>query len=204
MKMNATVHINASPERVWAGLNDPAVLQASIPGCESVTRSGENQFDATAAVKVGPLSAKFSGKVTLSDLVPPHGYKISGEGTGGAAGFAKGAATVSLKPNGGGTDLTYDVDASVGGKIAQIGQRFIDQTAKKMADDFFQRFAAEVGGPVIQSTAHAPRVATAQAPLARMKEFRPGKVEAPNRLWLLVAISAAAVSAYFWFVATFG
>lgn len=144
MKLSDTVHIPAPPEIVWRGLNDPELLKAAIPGCKSIEKVSDTEFNATAAVTFGPVKASFGGKVKLSDLDPPHGYRISGEGAGGAAGFANGSAIVRLTPQGGGTDLSYEVEASVGGKIAQIGQRFIDQAAKKMADDFFTRFAAAV------------------------------------------------------------
>jgi uncharacterized protein len=144
MKLSDTVHIPAPPEKVWLGLNDPDTLKAAIPGCKSIEKVSDTEFKASAAVAFGPVKATFGGKVTLSDLDPPNGYKISGEGTGGPAGFAKGSAVVRLTPKDGGTDLSYEVEASVGGKIAQIGQRFIDQAAKKLADDFFGRFASAV------------------------------------------------------------
>lgn len=147
MKMTETVRINAAPESVWKGLNHAETLRASIPGCESLEAIGDNAFEAKAGVKIGPLNASFKGKVTLSDLDPPNSYRITGEGSGGAAGFAKGSALVTLTPDGDGTLLTYDVDASVGGKLAQIGQRFIDQAAKKLSDDFFTKFSALVGAP---------------------------------------------------------
>lgn len=174
MKLSDTVHIDAPPETVWRALNDPDLLKAAIPGCKSIEKISDTEFKATAGVTFGPVSATFGGKVTLSDLDPPHGYRISGEGTGGAAGFAKGGATVRLTPKDGGTDLAYDVEASVGGKIAQIGQRFIDQAAKKMADDFFSRFAAAVAPsvttptpsePVIAAPVQEPSVPSAAAPL---------------------------------------
>ena len=146
MEMNGEYRIPAPRERVWAALNDPQVLQACIPGCESLERGGENEFKATVRTKVGPVSARFSGKVTLSDFDPPRSYRISGEGQGGAAGFAKGGAVVTLEEDGEGTILRYTADAQVGGKLAQIGSRLIDGTAKKLADEFFEAFAAAVGG----------------------------------------------------------
>jgi uncharacterized protein len=144
MTMNGEVHLPASREVVWEKLNDPAVLKKCIPGCEELTRSGDNQFQAVAKMKVGPVSARFGGRVTLSDLDPPNGYRISGEGEGGVAGFAKGGATVALSERDGGTLLTYNVEAQIGGKLAQLGQRLISGSAKKLADQFFVSFANEV------------------------------------------------------------
>ena len=144
MTMNGEVHLPASREVVWEKLNDPAVLRKCIPGCEELARSAENQFQAVAKMKVGPVSARFGGRVTLSDVDPPNGYRISGEGEGGVAGFAKGGATVALAEKDGGTLLTYTVEAQIGGKLAQLGQRLISGSAKKLADQFFVSFANEV------------------------------------------------------------
>jgi len=146
MQMNGEYRISAPRQAVWDALNDPEILKQCIPGCEELTRTEEGGFEAKVTVKVGPVRAKFGGKVELSDIDPPNGYTISGQGTGGAAGFAKGGANVALAEDGGDTVLTYTVDASVGGKLAQIGSRLIDATAKKMADDFFSKFAELVGG----------------------------------------------------------
>jgi carbon monoxide dehydrogenase subunit G len=147
MQMSGEYRIPAARQAVWDALNDPEVLKQCIPGCEELVRNGENGFDAKVVAKVGPVRAKFGGMVELSDIDPPNGYTISGQGQGGAAGFAKGGATVKLAGDGGETVLSYTVDASVGGKLAQIGSRLIDATAKKMADDFFSRFAEMVAGP---------------------------------------------------------
>jgi hypothetical protein len=144
MTMNGEVELAATRETVWAKLNDPEVLKACIPGCEQLDRNAENEFQATATVKVGPVKARWKGKVRLSDLDPPNSYRISGEGEGGVAGFAKGGAKVSLADKDGGTVLHYDVEAQIGGKLAQLGQRLINSAAKKTADDFFQKFKAAV------------------------------------------------------------
>ncbi len=144
MDMTGERRIAAPRQTVWAALNDPEVLKTSIPGCESLEKSSDTDLKATAAVKIGPISARFTGKVQLLDLDPPNSYRIEGEGQGGVAGFAKGGAVVRLVDDGDGTLLTYDVKAQVGGKIAQLGARLIDATAKQMADAFFTRFAAEV------------------------------------------------------------
>ena len=146
MKMSGEELIPARRERVWAALNDPEVLKQAIAGCESIEKTSPTNLEATVVAKVGPVKAKFGGAVTMSDLDPPNGYTISGEGTGGAAGFAKGGAKVALTEDGGVTVLSYTVNATVGGKLAQIGSRLIDSTAKKMANDFFAKFAEVVGG----------------------------------------------------------
>jgi len=144
MDMTGERRIAAPRQTVWAALNDPATLKAAIPGCESLEKTSDTDLKATAAVKIGPISARFTGKVQLLDLDPPNSYRIEGEGQGGVAGFAKGGAVVKLADDGAGTLLTYDVKAQVGGKIAQLGARLIDATAKQMADAFFTKFAAEV------------------------------------------------------------
>ncbi|MBB3264157.1 hypothetical protein FHW79_001772 [Azospirillum sp. OGB3] len=148
MDMSGSQRITAPRDEVWAALNDPDILRQCIPGCEEVQKTSDTEFTAKVVAKVGPVSAKFSGKVTLSDLDPPNGYTITGEGSGGAAGFGKGGAKVSLEPDGEeATVLSYTAHATVGGKLAQIGSRLVDATARKMADDFFNRFTAVVGGP---------------------------------------------------------
>jgi carbon monoxide dehydrogenase subunit G len=144
MTMNGEVQLAAPVETVWDKLNDLDTLRACIPGCEQLDRTAENEMSAVATVKIGPVKAKFKGKVTLSDLDPPNGYKISGQGDGGVAGFAKGGATVKLTPKDGGTLLAYDVDAQIGGKLAQLGQRLVNGAAKKVADEFFANFAKAV------------------------------------------------------------
>lgn len=148
MKMSGEYVISAPRQAVWDALNDPQALKESIPGAEEVTKTADDQFEASVQAKVGPVKARFKGKIQLTDIDPPNGYRISGEGSGGAAGFAKGGATVALSDaEGGGTRLAYDVDAAVGGKLAQIGQRLIQGTAKKMAEEFFSNFAARFDQP---------------------------------------------------------
>jgi uncharacterized protein len=147
MDLSDSRDIKAEPAHVWAAILDPEVLKACVPGCESMTGSVAEGFEAVVVQKVGPVSARFTGVVTLSDIVEGRSLKISGEGKGGPAGFAKGGADVTLKPIEGGTRLTYDVKANVGGKIAQLGSRIIDGFAKKMADEFFTRFQDAVEGP---------------------------------------------------------
>jgi carbon monoxide dehydrogenase subunit G len=147
MDMTGEFRIPAPRQKVWEALNDPDVLKQSIPGCEEIEKLSPTELQAKVTAKVGPVRARFGGKVVLSDLDPPNGYKITGEGSGGAAGFAKGGATVRLADDAGGTRLSYTVEAHVGGKLAQIGSRLIDATARKMADEFFANFAQVVGGP---------------------------------------------------------
>ncbi len=147
MDMTGTQHIEAPREVVWTALNDVEVLRQSIPGCQSIEKISDTEMNAKVILKVGPVKATFTGKVTLSDLDPPNGYTISGEGSGGAAGFAKGSATVRLVENAGGTDLNYAVKAQIGGKLAQLGARLIDATAKKLAGDFFEKFGEAVAPP---------------------------------------------------------
>jgi carbon monoxide dehydrogenase subunit G len=163
MDMTGERRIPAPRLTVWEALNNPEVLKASIPGCESLEKLDDDQMKATASVKVGPISARFTGKVQLTDIDPPNGYRISGEGQGGVAGFAKGGANVALTDDGADTLLSYQVNAQVGGKLAQLGGRLIDATAKQMADAFFDRFSKQVQAmsppmdrPVDHAVDHAP------------------------------------------------
>lgn len=165
MDMTGEYKIAAPRARVWAALNDPDVLRQAIPGCEDVKKLSDTELEASARAKIGPVSARFSGKVTLSDLNPPQGYTLTGEGSGGAAGFAKGEAKVTLSEDGDATILRYTVKAIIGGKLAQLGQRLVDGAAKKMADEFFEKFSELAGGriempPAPASEAGAPRGTT--------------------------------------------
>jgi uncharacterized protein len=224
MDMTGEYRLAAPRPKVWAALNDPEILRQSIPGCDEIVKLSDTEMTAKASIKVGPVSAKFGGKVTLSDLDPPNGYKISGEGNGGAAGFAKGGATVKLTDDGTGTLLSYTVDAQVGGKLAQIGSRLIDATARKMAGDFFSRFAAIVDQPAAEPAAPAPATPApsaavpepatagakpsapaAAAPMAAPTQIPAGAIPAgPARsslspvIWVVVL--AAAVAAIYIFV----
>ena len=145
MDMNGSHRIPAKREKVWEALNDPEVLKACIPGCESLEKTSETEMSAAVTSKIGPVKAKFKGAVTLENINPPESYTIVGEGKGGVAGFAKGSANVSLAEDGEETVLTYEAKAQVGGKLAQLGSRLIDSTAKKMAEDFFTKFSEMVG-----------------------------------------------------------
>ena len=148
MELSGDHRIAASRQAVWNALNDPEVLKACIPGCESLTRDGDNAFDAIVQAKVGPVRAKFSGRVELSNIRPPESYTITGEGRGGTAGMAKGGADVVLEEDGDGTVLRYTVNADVGGKLAQIGSRLVKSAANKQAREFFSRFGDIVTGAV--------------------------------------------------------
>lgn len=159
MQMKDSQRIPAPKDKVWAALNDPEVLKKCIPGCQSLEMSSPTEMTATVVFRVGPVKATFGGKVTLSDLDPPNSYRISGEGSGGVAGFAKGGATVRLESESPDvTMLYYDVDAQISGKLAQLGQRLIDSTANKLAGEFFSAFGAAVVGPAdVPAEADAPR-----------------------------------------------
>ena len=184
MDMTGERRIPAPRQKVWNSLNDPQVLKACIPGCEKLERTADNQFTATAAIKIGPIAARFNGKVNLVDLDEPNSYRIQGEGQGGVAGFAKGGATVRLADEGPFTVLNYAVQAQVGGKIAQLGARLIDATSKQMADQFFTRFTDEVAGPpeilaeggaglMAAATGDTPTVAAAQDTAQPQAAVRP-------------------------------
>jgi carbon monoxide dehydrogenase subunit G len=206
MDMTGEFRIPAPRQRVWEALNDPAILKESIPGCEEIEKLSDTELQAKVTAKVGPVKARFGGKVTLSDLDPPNGYKITGEGSGGAAGFAKGGATVRLADDGDGTRLSYTVEAHVGGKLAQIGSRLIDATARKMADDFFARFSEAVSAAAPQPAAVAPAAPEpAAAPAATAPEPTAApepKAAPPSRLspivWVigLIIVVAALVFAF--------
>jgi uncharacterized protein len=165
MDMTGEYRIPASRQHVWEALNDPTILSQCVPGCEEIVKLSDVEWTAKVVAKVGPVKAKFGGKVLLTDLDPPNGYKITGEGTGGAAGFAKGGATVKLVDIPEGTLLSYVVQANVGGKLAQIGSRLIDGASRKMADEFFAKFAAVVGASGAGTMA-APTPAASPDPAA--------------------------------------
>lgn len=155
MDMTGEQRIEASRDQVWAALNDPAILKACIPGCQTIEKTSDTEMTAAVTLKIGPVKASFTGKVTLSDLDPPKSYTIGGEGAGGIAGFAKGEAKVRLEEDGIATLLHYEVKAQVGGKIAQLGARLIDGTAKKLAGEFFTTFGKVVAQPPIAEGSNA-------------------------------------------------
>ncbi len=195
MEMSGQYRIPAPRQEVWQALNDPEVLKQCIPGCQSLERTSDTEMNATVKAKVGPVSATFNGNVILSNVNPPNGYTISGEGKGGPAGFAKGGADVALADDGEGTLLTYTVKAQVGGKLAQVGARLIDATAKQMADQFFSTFAEKVSGEgALARVEHAAEeVAHEVAEVAREAEERAEEAAARNffggpQMWALLVI----------------
>lgn len=188
MEIKGEYKIAAPREKVFAALNDVTILQACIPGCETLEKTSETEMKAKVRMRIGPVSAAFTGKVTLSDLDPPNGYRISGEGQGGAAGFAKGGAVVTLREDAGDTVLNYNVDAQVGGKIAQVGARLIDGTAKKLADEFFSKFAVMVGGPP-PAEAAAPEASAAQ-PSAASTTTPAAAVQRGYKHWMIIGAGA--------------
>jgi hypothetical protein len=183
MELTSSRTVPASVEKTWAALNDPETLKACIPGCESIERVSDTEFRVAMTARVGPVSAKFSGRIILSDIVPPSSYKIGFEGQGGAAGFARGEAKVALTPEGSGTRIEYNVNAQVGGKLAQIGSRLVDGAAAKIADDFFACFVERLGGGA--AAAAEPVVATAET------------ATTSRTLWLRLAVAVAIIVAIF-------
>jgi carbon monoxide dehydrogenase subunit G len=198
MDLTGEYRIPAPREAVWAALNNPDVLKACIPGCEELNKTSDTEFAARVVAKIGPVKAGFGGKVTLSDLDPPNGYTITGEGQGGAAGFAKGGAKVRLEAADGGTAtiLHYSADAQIGGKLAQIGSRLVEGSAKKLADEFFAAFAAQAAA----ATPAAPQAAPAAAEPAPQPVAQPAPVIATASssglspvLWIIGLVVIVAV-----------
>jgi uncharacterized protein len=180
MQMTGSRQIGAPQTEVWQKLNDPAVLQRCIPGCESLAKTGDNAFKGTVALKLGPMALKFAGDVTLQDLNPPSSYKIVGSGKAGPAGFASGSADVKLVPSEGGTLLSYTVDSTIGGKMAQLGARLIDATAAQLAGQFFDKFVAEF-----------PQPATAQDAANTVRaDIAGGQTAIPVWAWVLIILAA--------------
>ncbi|MBT9499913.1 MAG: carbon monoxide dehydrogenase subunit G [Burkholderiaceae bacterium] len=202
MELNGDILITAARERVWQALNDPKVLLASIPGCEEVKQLSPTETHVRVLIKLGPVRARFVGKILMSEVRANEGCVLNFEGSGGAAGFAKGRSTVSLSSEGDGTRLSYTAEASVGGKLGQIGGRMIDASAKRTADQFFQAFSAQLGAPVAaaavtteaQPIAVATRTATAP-PVATTGE-------GVRVLWF--ALGAAATAFGFWIAKALG
>lgn len=178
MEMTGEQFIPLPQQRVWEALNDPEVLKACIPGCESIEKVSDTEYKVAMTAAVGPVKARFSGKLLLADLNPPNSYSLSFEGSGGAAGFGKGGAQVSLTPDGSSTKLAYNAKATVGGKLAQVGSRLIDGVAKKMTDDFFVKFNQTV----------------APVPAAEAVPARAWRT--PHWVWVALAVVIAALLAF--------
>jgi len=200
MELTGEYRIPAPRDKVWQALNDPNVLQRCIPGCESVEKLSDTEFTAKVVLKIGPMTAKFAGKGTLSDLDPPNGYTITGEGQGGVAGFGKGSAKVRLEADGAETTIMrYTAETQVGGKMAQLGARLIDSTSKKLADQFFDRFAAALS-PAMPSPEEVPELA-GSAPIP--KSAGAAAVPAPDgrlkpAVWIPILIAVVALVLW-WF-----
>jgi carbon monoxide dehydrogenase subunit G len=207
MELTGEQTIPAPRERVWTALNDPEILKRCIPGCQDIQKLSDTELTAKVGLAVGPVKATFNGRVTLSDLDPPNGYKISGEGQGGVAGFGRGSAVVRLTDDPAGTKLSYSADAAVGGKLAQIGSRLVEATARKLADEFFTRFAAEFPPPT-PAAAPQPEPAVVEAPTGTAADTAPASepaapppapAAAPRlspAIWIPALI--AAVAAIYW------
>ena len=191
MDLTGDYRIPAPRETVWAALNNPDVLKVCIPGCEELNKTSDTEFVARVVAKIGPVKAGFGGKVTLSDIDPPNGYTITGEGQGGAAGFAKGGAKVRLEVVDGGaaTVLHYSADAQIGGKLAQIGSRLVEGTAKKLADEFFAAFAAQAA-----AAAPTPAAAAAEQPVAQPAASQPVSQPAP----IVASATSSGLSPVLW------
>jgi carbon monoxide dehydrogenase subunit G len=201
MDMSGEYVIAAPRQAVWEALNDPEILKQCIPGCESIDKTSDTSFEAKVTAKVGPVRAKFNGKVNMSDIDPPNGYTISGEGSGGAAGFAKGGAKVALSDDPEGTKLEYSVDATVGGKLAQIGSRLIDSTAKKMANDFFGKFAeltAANAEGFAASKAEPETTATVEESVSQATDLHEEKAGLSPMVWItsVIVVALALVFAF--------
>jgi carbon monoxide dehydrogenase subunit G len=202
MDLTGDYRIPAPRETVWAALNNPEILKACIPGCEELNKTSDTEFVARVVAKIGPVKAGFGGKVTLSDLDPPNGYTITGEGQGGAAGFAKGGAKVRLEPVDGGTAtvLHYAADAQIGGKLAQIGSRLVEGTAKKLADEFFAAFAVQAAATAPAAATPAAAAPAAEQPLAGQPVSQPAPTVASATssglspvLWIIGLVVIVAV-----------
>ena len=189
MEMSGSREVPASVETTWGALNDPEVLKACIAGCESIDKVSDNEYQVAMTARVGPVSAKFSGRIVLSDIVAPKSYTIKFDGQGGAAGFASGQANVELSPAGSGTRIDYKAKAQVGGKLAQIGSRLIDGAAAKVADDFFGRLVERLGGSKDATATAAPSMIPPDAAASALK-----------KMWIRLAIAVAiiVVMAIYW------
>ena len=187
MQMTGEQHVAAPRQRVWEALNDPAVLAACIPGCQSLEREGDDRFAAVAEVKIGPIGARFKGAVTLSEIDAPNSYVLSGQGSGGIAGNAKGRAQVRLADDGAGTRVSWTVDAEVGGRMAQLGGPIIDATARQLAGQFFRKFGEVVTGGLPAAPVAAGAVTASSEPAA---------ASTPSALPWLAVIVVALIAGY--------
>jgi len=189
MQMQGTRELHATALQAWAALNDPEILRQCIPGCQTFELESPGVYAMVAAIKIGPVSAKFTGKIALTDIDPPHGYTLNFEAQGGVAGHGKGTSHVKLIETDHGVTLTYTVESQIGGKLAQLGQRLIDGAAKSMADDFFKRFELALADQTKEPTrAEVPAEAATQAPPPQIREG------VPRWLWIAIAAAVAVIT----------
>ena len=193
MEMTGEYRIPAAREKVWEALNDPEILGQAVPGCEEIEKLSDTEMTATVSAKVGPVKAKFKGAVTLSDIDAPSGYTLSGEGKGGVAGFARGTARVNLAEDGDGTILSYEVEAKVGGKLAQVGSRLIDSTAKKLAGEFFGTFSEIVGGGPEEGIEEEAAANTAEDAMEDASTAPEGGILQKPVVWIVIAAAIVAI-----------
>lgn len=195
MQMQGSRQLSATAQQAWEALNDPEILKQCIPGCQKFELESENVYQTAAAIKVGPVSAKFTGKVELSDIQPPKSYTLKFEAQGGVAGHGKGISHVELAENDQGVELRYTVESQVGGKLAQLGQRLIDGAAKSMADDFFKRFekalSEKTGSSDVEATGSAEASTSDAAPAQTQTTAAPQSTGGGVPRWLWIAVAAA-------------
>ncbi|MCB5224942.1 MAG: carbon monoxide dehydrogenase subunit G [Candidatus Cloacimonetes bacterium] len=202
MELQGSRELAVTRQQAWDALNDPEVLKACIPGCSSIEATGENAYDLVNAIKIGPVSAKFKSTITLSDINAPVSYTLDFEGNGGAAGFGKGTAKVALQKQGAGCELNYDVTATVGGKVAQVGQRLIDGVAKSMAEKFFTNFDEEMqrrhpSSEAADGQGPAPDAVDAAATPATSEAAPPGQPKSGMPVWVWVVLAIVVVIAIY-------
>jgi len=195
MQMQGSRQLSATAEQAWAALNDPEVLKQCIPGCQKFELESDHTYNTAAQIKIGPVSAKFTGKVTLSDIEPPHKYTLNFEAQGGVAGHGKGVSHVTLVENDEGVELQYTVESQIGGKLAQLGQRLIDGAAKSMADDFFKRFEKVLAERTDTDTDSAIESTSQSSPPAPTPDKPSAATGVPRWLWIAIA-AAVAVAVY--------
>ncbi|TNE61528.1 MAG: carbon monoxide dehydrogenase [Sphingomonadales bacterium] len=189
MEIKGSYHLPCDPQRAWEALNDPELLKACLKGCERLEKTADDRFEGTVQAKVGPVSARFSGSLTQTNVQAPNGCTMVFEGQGGVAGFAKGQADVTLDETDGGTQLSYVADAKIGGKLAQMGARLVEGTARSMAEDFFSKFSAAL------ATEETDEITSAPAAAAEVAET---PQTGSSRAWILLLILVAVVLAVYW------
>lgn len=193
MQFAGQYHLPGKPQTVWSALNDPEVLKACIPGCQTLDRTDHTHFVASARLKIGPMNSTFKGTITLTDMDPPRRCVLTGQGQGGVAGFAKGSAEINLTPAEAGTMLSYTAKANVGGKLAQIGQRLLDGAARQIADDFFARFSTQVAGVEEAALSFPDVVAEPPSPISSPEAPLPPRRGATAEIWVIGLIAVIVI-----------